>query len=199
MPRHQKIYDPDETERRMPLIVRETQCPGMLRFLAALPYRQETPLIRGVLYQWFLHHLEQGTLDAAVQAALSGPGGLQAETRRPALRSPQPLGTPAFDIEALRSGAEVGAVFPPAEKGAATGPFSAAKTQPPARPTPVVPESHSITVPPVSVVPAAVPAKDSVVSAQGGAGESERIDPNEGDVLSDAERAALAQMGNMFG
>ncbi|CAB3813811.1 hypothetical protein [Achromobacter insolitus] len=44
-----------------------------------------------------------------------------------------------------------------------------------------------------------MPAKDSVGSEQGGAGESERIDPNEGDVLSDAERAALAQMGNMFG
>src|SRR5690606_36009951 len=110
------------------------------------------------------------------------------------------LGTPAFDIEALRSGTEVGAAFPPAEKGAATGSFSAAETQPPARPTPAVPESRSIAAPPVSVAPeAAVPAKDSVGSEQGGAGEPERIDPNEGDVLSDAERAALAQMGNMFG
>lgn len=71
-----RVYDPDETERRITLIVSEDNCPGLLSFLAEMPYRTETPLIRGIFHQWFLHHSEAGTLDDAIRCALEGPGGL---------------------------------------------------------------------------------------------------------------------------
>ena len=71
-----RVYDPDETERRFNLILKDAVCPGLLEFMSELPYGNDTPLIRGVFYQWFIQHSEAGTLDEALNAVLSGPGGL---------------------------------------------------------------------------------------------------------------------------
>lgn len=83
MPKLIRVFDPDETERRITMEVSEANCPDLLSFLSEMPYRTETPLIRGVFYQWFLQHKEAGTLDAAVDVALHGLGGL-IEDARPA-------------------------------------------------------------------------------------------------------------------
>ncbi|MBJ2259206.1 hypothetical protein [Pseudomonas psychrophila] len=71
-----RVYDPDETERRINLILPDAVCPGLLEFMSELPYGNDTPLIRGVFYQWFVQHRDAGTLDEALSDALSGPGGL---------------------------------------------------------------------------------------------------------------------------
>ncbi|VVP60413.1 hypothetical protein [Pseudomonas fluorescens] len=71
-----RVYDPDETERRINLILKDAVCPGLLEFMSELPYGNETPLIRGVFYQWFIHHSDAGTLDDALNNVLSGAGGL---------------------------------------------------------------------------------------------------------------------------
>lgn len=71
-----RVYDPDETERRINLILPDAVCPGLLEFMSELPYGNDTPLIRGVFYQWFIQHSEAGTLDDALNKVLSGPGGL---------------------------------------------------------------------------------------------------------------------------
>lgn len=71
-----RVYDPDETERRINLILKEAVCPGLLEFMSELPYGMDTPLIRGVFYQWFMKHSEEGTLDEALNKVLSGPAGL---------------------------------------------------------------------------------------------------------------------------
>jgi hypothetical protein len=71
-----RVYDPDETERRINLILKDAVCPGLLEFMSELPYGNDTPLIRGVFYQWFIQHSEAGTLDDALNKVLSGPGGL---------------------------------------------------------------------------------------------------------------------------
>lgn len=76
MPKLIRVFDPDEPERRINLVIAEATCPGALEFLAEMPYRTETPLIRGVLYQWFIKHRDAGTLDDAIEEALAGPGGL---------------------------------------------------------------------------------------------------------------------------
>lgn len=69
-----RIYDPSVTQRRIPLELHESACPGLIEFLTTIPYGTETPLVRGVLYQWFIAHKEAGTLDEAVNQVLSGPG-----------------------------------------------------------------------------------------------------------------------------
>lgn len=74
MPKLIRVFDPDEPERRINLVIAEATCPGALEFLAEMPYRTETPLIRGVLYQWFIKHRDAGTLDDAIEEALAGPG-----------------------------------------------------------------------------------------------------------------------------
>ncbi|WP_432263293.1 hypothetical protein [Cupriavidus sp. TMH.W2] len=71
-----RVFDPEETERRINLVIPEASCPGLLEFLAEMPYRTETPLIRGIVYQWFVTHRDAGTLDAAINKALEGSGGL---------------------------------------------------------------------------------------------------------------------------
>ncbi|MBX8557071.1 hypothetical protein K5D56_21640 [Pseudomonas cichorii] len=71
-----RVYDPDETERRINLILKEAVCPGLLEFMSELPYGMDTPLIRGVFYQWFKKHSEEGTLEEALHEVLSGPAGL---------------------------------------------------------------------------------------------------------------------------
>lgn len=76
-----RVYDPSERSRRLPLIIYEDDCPGLLQFFSTLDYRTDTPLVRGVLYQWFLTHSNAGTLDAAVREALAGPGGINRRSR----------------------------------------------------------------------------------------------------------------------
>lgn len=77
-----RVYDPTETERKINLNIPEDVCPGLLEFMSELPYGKDTPLIRGVFYQWFLLHSEAGTLDEALNQALSGPGGMIATGRQ---------------------------------------------------------------------------------------------------------------------
>lgn len=79
-----------DTERRLLLVVKESDCPGLPRFLASQPYGTESPLVRAIVSEWYLLHSTNGTLSAAVEVALDGPGGLsksnrnsrQARTRR---------------------------------------------------------------------------------------------------------------------
>ncbi|WP_186214628.1 hypothetical protein [Burkholderia gladioli] len=71
-----RLFDPNETERRINLVIQEDACPGLLEFLASMPHRTETPLLRGVIYQWFVMNRDADTLDEAIQAALEGSGGL---------------------------------------------------------------------------------------------------------------------------
>jgi hypothetical protein len=75
MARYVKQHDPDEERRRFGIEIQASQCPGLLEFLAQLPYRAETPTIRAVFYQWFLKHEQEGTLEEALESALNGPGG----------------------------------------------------------------------------------------------------------------------------
>lgn len=81
-----RLFDPNEPERRINLVIQEDACPGLLEFLASMPYRTETPLLRGIIYQWFVMNRDAGTLDEAIQSALEGVGGLMkshAETAPP--------------------------------------------------------------------------------------------------------------------
>jgi hypothetical protein len=52
----------------------ETQCPGLHQALESAPNDAKRPLARGIIYQWFLHHQQAGTLTKAVVATLAGPG-----------------------------------------------------------------------------------------------------------------------------
>lgn len=72
----------------MLLVVKDADCPGLPAFLVSLAYGTETALIRGVLYDWYLMHSTNGTLTAAVAAALDGPGGLIRPTRSAKSRPP---------------------------------------------------------------------------------------------------------------
>lgn len=76
-----RIHDPSDRQRRVPLVVQEDACPGLLEFLSKLQYGHETPLIRGIVYQWYLHHRDAGTLGDATGAVLAGPGGVQMRAR----------------------------------------------------------------------------------------------------------------------
>lgn len=75
MARFLKMVDPDETYRRIGLEIRENNCPGLIEFLAMLPYGFESSVLRGVFYQWYLEHKEKGDLEQAVRTALTGLGG----------------------------------------------------------------------------------------------------------------------------
>lgn len=83
MARYIKQYDPNETHRRIGIEIQEDRCPGLLEFLASLPIGVETPAIRAVFYQWYMEHVQNGTLDDALEKAISGPGGV-VQSRRPA-------------------------------------------------------------------------------------------------------------------
>lgn len=52
----------------------ETQCPGLHQALNAAPNDQLSALVRGIIYQWFQHHQQAGTLTKAMVATLAGPG-----------------------------------------------------------------------------------------------------------------------------
>jgi hypothetical protein len=70
----------------------ETQCPGLHQALESAPNDQLSALARGIIYQWFLHHQQAGTLTKAVVATLAGPGARDNESLR---RSSRPRKTPA--------------------------------------------------------------------------------------------------------
>ncbi|MBK4737948.1 hypothetical protein [Noviherbaspirillum pedocola] len=82
MPRIIRQYDPNETARRVVVDIQEESCPGLLKFLAHLPYGHEASLLRAIIYQWFLAHQEHGDLEYAVKAFLEGPGG-RPDNRQP--------------------------------------------------------------------------------------------------------------------
>lgn len=92
-----RVHDPSQRQRRLPLVVQEDACPGLLEFLSNLQYGHETPFIRGIVYQWYLQHKEAGTLPEATAAVLAGPGGVQVrarDTRPPLIKSdslPEPV------------------------------------------------------------------------------------------------------------
>ena len=85
-----RVYDPNETERKINLNIPEDVCPGLLEFMSELPYGKDTPLIRGVFYQWFLSNNAAGTLDQALNAALAGPGGMIPTGRQSRRESAEP-------------------------------------------------------------------------------------------------------------
>ncbi len=89
-----RTHDPSITVRRIPLVVQESAAPGLVQFLNTLQYGTETPLIRGVLYQWYLTHKAAGTLDQAISDVLSGPGGRVRERRASRTMTEQLLGRP---------------------------------------------------------------------------------------------------------
>jgi hypothetical protein len=68
----------------------ETQCPGLHQALESAPNDQLSALARGIIYQWFLHHQQAGTLTKAVVATLAGPG---ATGQRSLRRSSRPRKT----------------------------------------------------------------------------------------------------------
>jgi hypothetical protein len=70
-----KIFDPNETYRRIGLEIREDNCPGLIEFLALLPYGFESSVLRSGFYQWYLENKAKGDLEQAVRTALTGLGG----------------------------------------------------------------------------------------------------------------------------
>lgn len=76
MARYTKNFDPEETYRRIAVDIQEEHCPGLLEFLSTLPFGQEGPGFRAIVYQWFLARTADGTLKHAFEGVISGPGGL---------------------------------------------------------------------------------------------------------------------------
>lgn len=54
--------------RRIHIMVKAADCPGFLKYLDALPFGAEAPLIRAVLFDWFRRQIREGTLDSTVEA-----------------------------------------------------------------------------------------------------------------------------------
>ncbi|MFL9811047.1 hypothetical protein EQ845_13080 [Pseudomonas putida] len=134
-----RVYDPNETERKINLNIPEDVCPGLLEFMSELPYGKDTPLIRGVFYQWFLSHSEAGTLDEALNNALAGPGGMIATGRQSKRESAAPPSRKKRvprqrEITAKPGAAKAPAVAPP------SGPLAPAEPMVPMEPALVVEE-----------------------------------------------------------
>lgn len=105
-----RVHDPSERQRRLPLVVQEDVCPGLLEYLSTLQYGHETPLIRGIVYQWFLHHKDAGSLRDAAAAVLAGPGGVQVRAR--AVRSVRQVSSPAPAADEAPTGTGIRACGP---------------------------------------------------------------------------------------
>lgn len=103
-----KVYDPEETERRITLSIQNDFCPDLLEFLSSLKYGTETALLRGIIYQWFISHRQAMSLTNAVSNVMEGPGGLP---------------------DRKRSGRISQASIKPAEYATATGSASSKKTE----------------------------------------------------------------------
>ncbi|RFQ05745.1 hypothetical protein [Pseudomonas putida] len=134
-----RVYDPNETERKINLNIPEDVCPGLLEFMSELPYGKDTPLIRGVFYQWFLSHSEAGTLDEALNIALAGPGGMIATGRQSKRESAAPPSRKKRvprqrEITAKPGAAKAPPVAPP------SGPLAPAEPLEPMEPAMVVEE-----------------------------------------------------------
>lgn len=95
MARIQKVHDPAETQRTINFIVKEDDCPGMLEFLAGVPYRMEGPFIHALVFQWLTQHAESNSLDAEFVKVVNGPGGVSPTKKAIKLLQPRrPRGRP---------------------------------------------------------------------------------------------------------
>jgi hypothetical protein len=72
-----KVFDPDETYRQIHFNLREEQAPGVLRFLASLPYGIEGAFWRGAAAQWIAQHQGASDIDAHLQDVISAGGGME--------------------------------------------------------------------------------------------------------------------------
>lgn len=206
-----RVYDPDETERRINLILKDAVCPGLLEFMSELPYGNETPLIRGIFYQWFIQHSEAGTLDDALNNVLSGPGGLisigSQGTREPPSAKHRKRVPKQRSVTAKAGGrqAATGHSDEPALSYATVAQDPQPALQPPVQPQPSEPLRHAeadLPVPgtstaqttevPASSPPASQPADQQPLPVA-------QMDVNDGGLIPDAEQVALLNsMGAMF-
>lgn len=200
MPKLIRVYDPDEPERRINLVIAEANCPGLLEFLAEMPYRTETPLIRGVLYQWYLKHRDAGTLGEAIQEALEGSGGLieAAPQDKQVRRGAKGRSAKAVKPRAIyaRPAARPSTLNPEQEAPPVQQPLSQGVVASP--PTPMR------EAPPQST-------QDGTIAASPGALPADRPDANPGEIAADTAStlstaevdpdalAALDKLGEMFG
>ena len=72
-----KVYDPAEVERQIHFYLREHQAPGLLRFLASLPFGAEAAFLRGVAQTWVQQNASAADIDARVQQVIEAGGGLE--------------------------------------------------------------------------------------------------------------------------
>ncbi|WP_173678026.1 MULTISPECIES: hypothetical protein [unclassified Pseudomonas] len=156
-----RVYDPDETERRINLILPDAVCPGLLEFMSELPYGNDTPLIRGVFYQWFIQHSEAGTLDDALNKVLSGPGGLisvgSKGAREPLSARPRKRVPKQRSVTAKAGGRQpvTGHSDEPALSYSTVAQDLQPALQPPAQPQPPEPHQQTETDLPLPGIPAA--------------------------------------------
>ena len=83
-----KVYDPTEVERQIHFYLREHQAPGLLRFLASLPYGAEAAFMRGVAQLWVQQNAGAADIDARVQQVIEAGGGLE-RSGKVAVRKPR--------------------------------------------------------------------------------------------------------------
>lgn len=74
MPKIVKVYSPDELERQVHFIVREHQSPGLLKFLAELPFGTEGAWWRGVGMLWIQQHADSPGFQQRLAEALAATG-----------------------------------------------------------------------------------------------------------------------------
>lgn len=74
MPKLVKVYSADELERQVHFFVREHQSPGLLKFLASLPFGTEGAWWRGVGMLWLQQHAEAPDFQQRVAEALAASG-----------------------------------------------------------------------------------------------------------------------------
>jgi len=207
-----RVYDPDETERRINLILPDAVCPGLLEFMSELPYGNDTPLIRGVFYQWFLQHSEAGTLDDALNNVLSGPGGLISVGSKGTRESPSARHHKRVpkqrSVTAKASGRQqaTGHSVEPALPYSTAAQDSQPASQPPAQPQPPEPHRYTETDLPVPGISAAqttavpAPSTPSLEPADQHPLPVAQMDVvDDGGQVPDAEQVALLNsMGTMF-
>lgn len=181
-----RVYDPDEKQKTINLVIQEDHCPGLLELLSELPYRTETPLIRGVLYQWFLLHQAAGTLEVAVEAAWNGAGGFIASAH------PANLASQAIQPKGKKRSTRQ-RTFVPKPKGTQGVPESVK--------APLPGSDHPEMAPAVTAgegdVNARVEAQERP-SQEGGIGSSAQASFSETQTLAPEQLAALIQMGDAF-
>lgn len=207
-----RVYDPDETERRINLILPDAVCPGLLEFMSELPYGNDTPLIRGVFYQWFIQHSEAGTLDDALNEVLSGPGGLISVggkgARDPINSRPRKRIPKQRSVTAKPGGRQTAAVHTeePGPSDSTLAQDAQPAIQPAAQPQPIEPQVHAKADLPAPVQPAGQASADPAPSPLTLQHQNEHPLPvaqtSAGDgagQMPDAEQVALLNsMGTMF-